>query len=93
MPFMSTFRAPLTELVSEVRMELIVFPTPAGDDGLYLSPSSVRSNRPELPWADLFAGKAEAKIRLEPGAEPAWLAVTFATPVTLRSLELPARRR
>ena len=69
---------------------VIAFPTPAGDDGEWLRPTGVKSNRPELPWADLFAGKADAKIRLAPGPEPAWLEVSFDRPVTLRSLELPS---
>ncbi len=68
---------------------VIAFQTPADDDGSFLTPTRVHSNRPDLPWADLFAGGTAAKIRLKPGAEAVWLEVSFDSAVTLRSLELP----
>ncbi len=68
---------------------VMAFPTPADDDGRPLAPVSVRSNRPKLPWAEVVAGQPNAKLRIEPGAEPAWLEVTFAESTLLRSLELP----
>lgn len=73
---------------------VIAFPTPAEDDGRYLKPTAFHSNRPELPWAELFAGTDESKLRIEPKpADPTWLEVTFAEPVTVRSLELPGIER
>ncbi len=70
-------------------MAVIAFPTPAGDDGQFLIPNVVRSNRKELAWADLFAAKKGATIKIAVGDKPAWVEITFTRPVTLRSLELP----
>jgi len=73
---------------------VIAFPTPSGDDEQALAPTSVRSNREHLPWADLLAGKLtgqkESRVRIEPTGEPAWVEVEFAKPVTLRSLVFPS---
>ncbi|MCW1925716.1 glycosyl hydrolase [Luteolibacter arcticus] len=77
---------------------VLAFPTPAGDDGTNLVPSAVRGSNEKLPWADLLHGAKGVSIQLAPAANHAWVEVSFATPVTLRSLELPsveklARRR
>ena len=68
---------------------MLAFPTPVGDEGQWLQPVEVRSNRKELAWSDLFAGKKQAEVRLAPGGEPAWVEITFAQPTTLRTIELP----
>ena len=68
---------------------VLAFPTPAGDDGEWLRPVEVRSNRKDAAWSDLFAGKKQAEVRLVPGGEPAWVEISFAQPTTLRSIELP----
>ncbi|MEI8287952.1 MAG: glycosyl hydrolase [Verrucomicrobiota bacterium] len=68
---------------------VIAFPTPAGDDGQSLIPMVVCSNRKELAWADLFAAKKGASVKIAAAGEPAWVELTFDRPVTLRSLELP----
>lgn len=72
---------------------VLAFPTPAGDDGKDLEPVSVRSNRDDQPWRALLEGKGKTKVRIEPGDQPAWVELTFATPVALRSIELPSVER
>ena len=73
---------------------VLAFPTPSGNDGKYLLPTSVRSNRDKLPWADLFTGKLVGKkdglVLLDPTDGPAWLEVDFSEPSTLRSIEFPS---
>ena len=69
---------------------VLAFPTPSGDDGEWLKPLEFRSNRKDTAWADVFAGKEKAEVRIEPSGEPEWLEFTFAHPTTLRSIELPA---
>lgn len=71
---------------------VLAFPTPAADTARPLAPVSVRSNRDSLPWTALFGLVFTNKVRLEPAAEPAWVEVTFAEPVTLRTLVLPSVR-
>ena len=68
---------------------VIAFPTPADDTGHPLIPVAVRSNRSSLPWQQLFDPNQPAKLRIEPGTEPAWVELDFAQPITLRTLELP----
>lgn len=65
---------------------VIAFPTPAGDDGTHLIPTSVRGSDDKLPWSDLLNGVKDASVGF---AKPGWVEVSFAQPVTLRSLELP----
>lgn len=65
---------------------VVAFPTPAGDDGASLVPTSVRGSDDKQPWADLLNGVKDVSIRVESAS---WVEVTFAQPVTLRSLELP----
>jgi hypothetical protein len=68
---------------------VIAFPTPLGDDGSYLTPTSVRGSDETLPWADLLNGVKDVSIKIPPAKNPAWVEVTFDRPVTLRSIELP----
>ena len=68
---------------------VLAFPTPADDNGKWLRPVEVRSNRKDAAWSDLLAGKKQAEVRLVPGGEPAWVEITFAQAITLRSIELP----
>ncbi len=70
---------------------VVAFPTPLDDDGGYLSPARLESNRPELPWADLFdeTKRGSTRFQFEPSAERVWLEVYFDEAVTLRSVELP----
>ena len=49
----------------------------------------MRSNGDQLLWSDLFAGKKNAVVKIAAAADPTWVEVTFAKPVSLRSLELP----
>ena len=69
---------------------VLAFPRAVGDDEKGLHPATVHSNRASLPWADLLACKPNAKVRIEPCAEPVWVELSFDAPVTLRSVELPA---
>jgi hypothetical protein len=68
---------------------VLAFPTPADDDGQALQPLRVTGSDPGLPWADLLAGRPETTVKVPPGETPAWVELTFAQPVTLRSIELP----
>jgi hypothetical protein len=68
---------------------VLAFPTPQGDNGRPLLPSAVQSNRTDLPWVDLLAGKVGVEIEVEPAHEPVWIEVSFEEPVYLRSIELP----
>ena len=65
---------------------VVTFPTPSGDDGTNLLPTSVRGSDDKLPWSDLLKGENGVSIRLP---APGWVEVSFAQPVTLRSVELP----
>ena len=69
---------------------VVAFPTPEGDTGRPLAPVSVKSNREDLPWEKCLRNDKDGKIVLEPGKEPAWLEATFASAVTLRTVELPS---
>ncbi len=65
---------------------VVAFPTPAGDDGTHLIPKSVRGSDDKQPWANLLNGVKDASVGM---SKPGWVEVSFAQPVTLRSLELP----
>ena len=65
---------------------VIAFPTPAGDNATNLVPTSVRGSDDKQPWANLLNGVKDTSVGL---AKPGWVEVSFAQPVTLRSLELP----
>ena len=95
---------PSTENWRDYRdVAVLAFPTPAGDADPYLLPTAIRSNRSDLPWMDLAAGKADTSIvisapgipawmgRPEPETEerPVWIEVDFAEAVNLRAIELP----
>jgi hypothetical protein len=67
---------------------VLAFPTPADDDGGWLTPTRVLSSSKGAAWSDVLEGK-QAKVQIPVGDEPAWLELTFAKPVTLRSIELP----
>jgi len=70
-------------------VSVIAFPTPLDDTGKALTPASIRSNRPDLPWDKCLRKEAGTTIRLEPGKEPVWVEATFEHPVTLRTVEFP----
>lgn len=72
---------------------VLAFPTPAGDNDKDLQPLTVRSNREDLPWRALLEGKGKTRVRLEAGGEAPWLEVSFAEPVTMRTIELPSVER
>ncbi|MGE5612198.1 MAG: glycosyl hydrolase [Bacillota bacterium] len=69
---------------------VVAFPTPEGDTGKALTPASVRSNRPDLPWEKCLRSQDGGAIRLEPAGEPVWVEATFEQPVTLRTVEFPS---
>lgn len=68
---------------------VLAFPTPADDNGTYLKPASIQSNRPKLDWSKLLSGDSKTKFDLKQNGDPAWLIVEFAHPTVLRSIELP----
>ncbi len=67
---------------------VLAFPTPDGDDGKWLTPTTIRSSLQDADWSKCLAGQA-VKIQIPVGKQPAWLELTFDQPVTLRSIELP----
>ncbi|AOS45695.1 hypothetical protein Verru16b_02782 [Lacunisphaera limnophila] len=74
---------------------VLAFPTPEGDTGGNVAPVAIRSNRPDLPWAKLWAGSEEVPdLRIEPaGVDPVWVEVEFAGPLVLRSAGFPGIER
>ncbi len=68
---------------------VLAFPTPVGDTGHELVPIELVSNRKELPWSDLLAGKENTKIEIKPGKERVWLEMVFPETVYLRTIDLP----
>lgn len=68
---------------------VIAFPTPDGDSGSALSPASVRSNRPDLPWERCLRGEHGGTVSLSPGGDPVWVEVSFPESITLRTVEFP----
>lgn len=69
---------------------VLAFPTPSGDNGEWLRPVEVRSNRNQAAWSDVIAGKEKAEVLIEPASDRDWLEIVFNKPTTLRSVELPA---
>ncbi|MBN1339477.1 MAG: hypothetical protein JXA03_09145 [Bacteroidales bacterium] len=68
---------------------VLAFPTPAGDTGQPQAPLSVQSNRPDLPWAGLLAGKPDIDIQIGVSDDPVWVEIFFDKPTFIRSVELP----
>ncbi|MBK1826574.1 glycosyl hydrolase [Haloferula rosea] len=68
---------------------VLAFPTPEGDTGEFLHPTRIRSNRNQLAWNDLLAGKKEVSLKIPVQPEPIWVEFEFAEPTTIRSIELP----
>lgn len=69
---------------------VVAFPTPEGDTGAALVPTSIRSNLPDQPWEKCLRGEKGGTISLSPGGEPAWVEVSFPENVTLRTVEFPS---
>lgn len=70
---------------------VLAFPTPRGDQGSFLKPVAIKSNRKSENWHELVVGK-EALLKTDVskvGGEATWLEVQFDKPVELRSVELP----
>ena len=68
---------------------VLAFPTPHEDTGEPLRPQSVKSNRPDLPWTNWFAGIPARRITISPVTEeePVWVEVTFPHAITVRTVE------
>jgi len=71
---------------------VIAFPTPLENSLSPLKPDEFKSDLPDLPWADCFAGNANGKITLPPTDRnhPHWIEVSFPNEVTLRTIEFPS---
>lgn len=69
---------------------VIAFPTPTGDTGHALEPTSITSNREDQPWAKCLRGEPKATVHLPDDKQPVWVEVKFDQPVTLRTVELPS---
>lgn len=69
---------------------VLAFPTPDGDTGKPLVPSSVRSNI-SCKWEDFLAGIAKEPLQLVPSSseKPYWVEVSYDEPTILRTIELP----
>jgi len=69
---------------------VLAFPTPADDSASPLIPIDTQSSLENAPWEDLFSGTKKPKIQIPATpAAPAWLEVTFAKRIVLRSIEVP----
>jgi hypothetical protein len=80
---------PSTEVWRDYRdVATLAFPTPEGENQT-LVPQKVTSNKPELPWLEAFDPAKKTALHWS-GKENVWVQVEFATPVTLRALELPS---
>lgn len=67
---------------------VIAFPTPEGDTGERLIPSTVTANRSDLAWRDCLVD--QKPLILAPSAEePVTIDITFPQQVTLRTVEFP----
>ena len=68
---------------------VLAFPTPLDDNDVPLKPLSVKSNYPELPWADCLMGNREGRLSLSPVPEndPYWIEVTFPNVTAIRTVE------
>ncbi|WP_182867466.1 glycosyl hydrolase [Rhodopirellula sp. JC639] len=67
---------------------VLAFPTPDGDTGRPLIPSSITSSLPDADWSGLLRGD-DIKIQIPAESSPAWVDFYFDQPVTLRSIQLP----
>ncbi len=68
---------------------VIAFPTPEGDTGTRLLPTSIQSNRPELAWKECLLERK--RVRLSPSlSEPTTIDVEFREETTLRTVEFPS---
>ncbi|RZM21570.1 MAG: hypothetical protein EOO88_32605, partial [Pedobacter sp.] len=67
---------------------VLAFPTPEGDTGKPLVPTSVRSNT-NHKWENFFSGTAKETVHLQPAAsgKPYWVDVEFPAAVSMRSVE------
>ena len=70
---------------------VLAFPTPEGDTGDPLKPSSINSNH-ELDWEACLAGSLEQPLRFKPTTKdnPHRIEVSFNEPVMLRTVEMPS---
>jgi hypothetical protein len=70
---------------------VLAFPTPEGDTGEPLKPTSVKSND-TLAWKDFLSGNVRNPFRLAPATDdnPHWIEVSFERPVLLRTVEFPS---
>ena len=67
---------------------VIAFPTPEGDTGERLIPTSISSNRANLPWKECLVDKE--KLVLTPSlSEPTIIDVKFDKEITIRTVEFP----
>lgn len=78
---------PSTEEWRDYRdVAVVAFPTPTGDDGTHLIPTSVRGSDEKQPWTELFNGENDKSVRI---SKSGWVEISFSKPTTIRSIELP----
>lgn len=70
---------------------VLAFPTPDGDNGEPLKPSTVKSNK-ELSWEECLSGTLKSPFRLAATTpeNPYWVEVSFPEAVKLRTVEFPS---
>ena len=70
---------------------VLAFPTPEGDTGKPLKPSSINSNH-QLDWDSCLSGSMKDAFQFKPTTKdnPHWIEVSFAEPVMLRTVEMPS---
>ena len=69
---------------------VLAFPTPADDTGEWIVPDEITSSLSDQPWTELLAANEDAAVEVPvAGNEANWAEFSFASPITLRSIELP----
>ncbi|MDO5580621.1 MAG: glycosyl hydrolase [Planctomycetia bacterium] len=69
---------------------VLAFPTPLDDQKSPLIPISFKSDLPDLPWKDCFAGNAKMRLTLSPTDKdhPHWIEITLPEEASLRTVVL-----
>ncbi len=68
---------------------VIAFPTPSDDTGKELVPANIRSNCPDIPWADCLLHNKAITLSPSPTA-PVSVDIEFEEETTVRTIEFPA---
>ena len=72
---------------------VIAYRAPEGAFSDQAYPVAFNSNRPDFPWEKFFRSQKDGALRCALSAEPVWVEATYATPLTLRSVEVPSAQQ